>query len=103
MDPEGPLSGLWRVVKKSGCIYPSVIGMCVMYGDREGQEGGGGTFNPRAKRVKILSHVLRHRVKKWLMSCSWDSRDGGRGCWALPFWNSPKFMPLYGILLDIGC
>src|SRR5436190_8233307 len=52
------------------------------------------TSNPRARRVRIRSHVFRQRPMKWPNSASWDIRHFGRGCCGLLLTNSPKFMAL---------
>jgi hypothetical protein len=52
------------------------------------------TSKPRARRVRTRLQVLLQSSAKLLISASWGDREGGRGCWALPFLKSPKFMAL---------
>lgn len=42
--------------------------------------------------------VLLQSWAKSLISDSWGASEAGRGCWAFPFWKSPKFMAL-GLLV----
>jgi hypothetical protein len=55
------------------------------------------TSRPSASRVRIRVHVLLQSSANPLISPSWGTSEGGRGCWALPSLKSPKFMALGGV------
>lgn len=53
-----------------------------------------GTLRPIAKRVRIFCIMAWQYLWNWSSSASSFMRADGRGCWALPLMNSPKFIAL---------